>query len=186
MNKLFLGNISKKELGYLVGLYYGDGYSNYNTKDRHYRVEFYLNSRKDQDIKQLLKDILTRIGLISHTLKDKRYNCERIRISNKELMLFLKQNIKGIVKDKESKIGFISGLIDSDGYINLKKSTISIMNTDLTLLKKVVKFLRSMNIPSKLSKRVFSRKDKKISYRLNISVRFKNLKHISKKAGRNL
>lgn len=42
--------ISQKKLGYLVGFFIGDGYSNYNKKNRHYNVEFYFNSLRDKEM----------------------------------------------------------------------------------------------------------------------------------------
>ena len=45
INKIYPQNLSEKEMGYLIGFYVGDGYS-YFRKDKHYVVEFYLNSMR--------------------------------------------------------------------------------------------------------------------------------------------
>jgi len=59
IKKLKLEKLSQKELGYLIGLFDGDGHlDNYY---RHYDVEFHLNSLKDQDIMCQLLIILKKI-----------------------------------------------------------------------------------------------------------------------------
>ena len=45
-----LSNLSDLEKGYLFGLFEGDGYKYHDKKQRHYQVEFYLNSIKDIEI----------------------------------------------------------------------------------------------------------------------------------------
>ena len=57
-------NISKKEWGYLVGLYYGDGYINYHKKSRHYTIEFFLNSKNFKIICYKIKKL--KIKLQNH------------------------------------------------------------------------------------------------------------------------
>ena len=58
--------LSKKEWGYLFGLFEGDGYKLYDKKSRHYHVEFYLNSKNDKDIINFLVILLKKIELNPH------------------------------------------------------------------------------------------------------------------------
>ncbi len=37
-----LKKLSKNEIGYIIGMFVGDGYSYHDKKYRHYSVEFYL------------------------------------------------------------------------------------------------------------------------------------------------
>ena len=176
--------LSEKERGYLLGLFCGDGYAYHNKKDRHYSVDFYLNSKKDKDIHKRLIDLLRKIGLRVFVFKDTRFNCIRTRVHSKQFYHFC---IK-IYHSKSSNfdIGFMSGLIDSDGYVNFKKSTIQIINTNKKLLDKCREILYKFGIKANIKKRNISLKDKKHSYFLSIPVKFKRLKHFSIKAGRNL
>src|SRR3989344_1540021 len=105
--------IGKKELGYIIGLYIGDGYSNYNRKDRHYTVEFTLNSVRDTDIVSYLLDLLILLGLNPFLIKDKRYKAVKIKVNSKDFMHFIlecvdKLDRKEIDKDKDYMLGLIS------------------------------------------------------------------------------
>ena len=167
---------TKKELGYLVGLFAGDGYSIHDKNSRHYTVEFFLNSLRDIDIQTFLLKILSSMNLFPNITKDKRFNCNRIRVYSK---LFFNLIVKKFVYSRDFKLGFVSGLIDSDGYYNKKKSHIEIVNTNKKLLLKAKRFLTSLRIDSTVRKRVKSRKDRLISYRLYISIKFIRLKNVS-------
>ena len=182
MEKIELNNLSNKEIGYLIGLFYGDGYANYNKKDRHYNVEFYLHSERDKDIEIFLISLLKKLRLIFSVFKDKRFNCNRIRVHSKELYNFI--NLDKFYENDDFNLGFISGLVDSDGYVNLKKSTIQIINKNVKLLQKCRKILKKLDIDSNLVKKFKYFDDKNQIYYLSISIKFKRLKHISKKAGR--
>ena len=87
-------------------------------------------------------------------------------------------------KTKEFNLGFVSGLIDSEGHVNKKKSYILIVNTNKDILDKCKKFLGKIGIESSISKRLQSRKDKLDSYRMYVSVKFKRLKNLSIKTKR--
>lgn len=177
--------MSKKELGYLKGLFVGDGYKYHDKKSRKYYIEFYLNSTKDKNIINYLTSILRKAGLNIHFHKDKRFNCIRLRIVNKEFFKLFDKNVNKLHIVKGEKLGFISGIIDSEGYVSREKHFIEIVNTDLKLIKFLHKELDSLGINSLIRRRVKSIKDKSHSYRLYISVSFKRLKHLSVKAGIN-
>ena len=121
------------------------------------------------------------MNLFPNITKDKRFNCNRIRVHSK---LFFHLITKKFVYSRDFKLGFVSGLIDSDGYYNKKKSHIEIVNTNKKLLLKAKRFLTSLRIDSTVRKRVKSRKDRLISYRLYISIKFIRLKNVSIKIGR--
>jgi hypothetical protein len=177
-------NLSEKEKGYLFGLFEGDGYKLYNKKSRHYSIEWYLNSVKDKQIINFLKVLLNKLGLTPNLYQDKRFNCKRIRVYSKELFSIISKNINLIKKTNEFNLGFISGLIDSEGYISNKKSYIVIINTNKNILNQCKKILNKMNIYSSTNQRKLSKKDKLNSYRMYISVNFKRLNHLSIKAGK--
>ena len=86
-------NLSEEEKGYLFGLFEGDGYKYYDKKNRHYQVEFYLNSLRDIKIIKMLTILLKRIDINPNIYQDKRYNCKRIRVYSEELFKVLNKNI---------------------------------------------------------------------------------------------
>ena len=177
-------NLSLKEEGYLQGLFDGDGYVIYDKKSRHYQVDFYLNSEKDKDIIKFLLLLLKKKELNAQIYQDKRCHCKRIRIYSK---IFFNEVSKGNefkFNQKDFSLGYISSIIDSEGNINLKKSFISIVNTDIEIIKRCKKILSLFGIKSAIKLRKKSFKDRLNSYRLYISVKFKRLPHLSIKVGR--
>ncbi|MGC9058833.1 MAG: LAGLIDADG family homing endonuclease [Candidatus Aenigmatarchaeota archaeon] len=182
IKKLNLEKLSQKELGYLVGLFEGDGYA-YNSY-RHYNIEFYLNSLKDQDIVNQLLVILKKIDSNPHIIKDKRFNCLKVKVSSKlfyEMILRLSANNP---TNTDFKLGFISGIIDSDGYVNQAKRYIQITNTNKKLMEKIQIYLRTFNIESKITKKSRGMKDKLQRYSLYVPIKFLKIKNNSRKIKR--
>lgn len=177
-------NLNEKEKGYLFGMFEGDGYKIHDKKSRHYHIEFYLNSIKDKEIIDFIVSLLKKIKLNPNLYQDKRYNCKRIRVYSKELFEIISKNINLSDKLDDFKLGFVSGLIDSEGHVNKKKSYIMIVNTNEDILDKCKKFLEEIGIESSINKRLQSRKDKLDSYRMYVSVKFKRLKNLSIKTKR--
>ncbi|MBU3926124.1 LAGLIDADG family homing endonuclease [Patescibacteria group bacterium] len=177
-------NLSVKERGYLFGLFEGDGYKIYDKKSRHYQIEFYLNSVKDKKIIKYVVYLLSKIGLKPNLYQDKRYNCKRIRVYSKQLFEILKRNINLQNKTKDFNLGFVSGLIDSEGHVRKDKSYIMIITTNKRVLEDCERYLNKVKIDSNISKRILSIKDKCFSYRMYVSVKFKNLLHLSIKTKR--
>jgi DNA gyrase subunit A len=176
-------NLTEKEKGYLFGLFEGDGYKIHDKKSRHYTVEFYLNSVSDKRIISYLISLLNKIGLNPNVYQDKRCDCKRIRVYSKGLFYNIFKKIKLGDKNKEFNVGFISGLIDSEGYVHNKKSYIMIINTNKKILEEIKNFLESINIITNFNKRSPSKKDKLDSYRMYVPISFKRLNHLSIKAG---
>jgi hypothetical protein len=175
--------LTEIEKGYLFGLFEGDGYKFYDKKSRHYHVEFYFNSVKDIKIIIRLIGLLKKIGFSPNSYKDKRFNCLRIRLYSKSLYHLLIKSIELVNKSGDFSLGYISGLIDSEGHVNKSKNYILVINTNKKVLEQSKKFLKDFGIKSSISLRKKYRKDKKNSYRMYISVNFKSLNHVSIKAG---
>ena len=79
MNRIKTG-FNALEEGYIDGYFQGDGYANYNKKDRHYRTEFFPNSERDKDIRLKLETLLKGMGLKFSGKKDPRSDSWRIRV----------------------------------------------------------------------------------------------------------
>jgi len=176
-------SISEKEKGYLFGLFEGDGYKLYDERSRHYQVEFYLNSERDKKIIDFVAGALNKLNLNPNQYQDKRFSCKRVRVYSKSLFELIKKDIDFKDRGTDFKIGFVSGLIDSEGYVNNKKGYIMVVNTNKRVLDECKKFLDSIGIHSSVSLRKPSIKDKSKSYRMYISVSFKRVAHLSIKAG---
>lgn len=173
-NRISLSKLTGMEIGYLIGLFVGDGYSYYDKKHRHYTVEFHLHSERNKTIQKFLIKILKKLGLRVFIMKDKRYNCNRVRVYSK--MLFESLNLGLLDKDDINMgLGFVSGLIDSEGYVNHKKSFVNIVNTNKEMLNLAKNILKKLNIESKIHERGKSKKDKKKSYILYIPYKIKDI-----------
>jgi hypothetical protein len=175
--------IKKKEFGYLKGFFIGDGYKYHDKRWRKYYIEFYVNSKRDKAILHLLLSIFRKTKLNSQLYKDKRFNCIRLRIVNKEFYKFFEKDFKKMSICKGEVLGFISGMVDAEGYVNNQKSFIQVVNTNLQVLKFIRKELYKKGITSSINDKWVSYKMKKRSYVLYISVKFKRLSHLSIKAG---
>jgi len=171
--------LGEKERGYLFGLFEGDGYRYHDKKSRHYHVEFYLNSIRDREIILFLISLLRKAGLNPSEYLDKRYNCKRIRVYNKEFFEIISKNIDISSYSNEFNLGYVSGIIDSEGHVDSKRHYIAIANTNSKMLHLCKNFLNKIGLNASINKRKKGVKDTLDAYRMYISVKFKRLKHIS-------
>ena len=86
--------VSQIELGYIVGLFIGYGYSYHSVRDRHYRVEFCFNSKRDVCIMNRAAGILKRLGLTPFVVKDKRVDAVYLRVNSKWLFDIINKEYK--------------------------------------------------------------------------------------------
>ncbi|MDD5133739.1 MAG: LAGLIDADG family homing endonuclease [Candidatus Nanoarchaeia archaeon] len=179
-----INKISKKDMGYIIGLFLGDGYKNYNKNDRHYRVEFYLNSLKDLDILKRMNLILKKMELTPFTLKDKRCNSIKIYVNSKEFFNFIENEVNMLKKlklNKDYKMGLISGFIDAEGYVG---------HGDIVLTqgdKQTLLFFQKICENYDLKNRIYWSKSYGMGkgvWRLRVSTTFKYLSHNSCKVNR--
>lgn len=181
--------LSQKELGYVVGFFIGDGYSNYNKKNRHYIVEFYFNSLRDKQMIKFINDLLQKVGLNVRRQKDKRYNSIRLRVSSKEFMFFiisktseLFDETKKTTLSKDYKIGVISGFIDAEGYVN--NGEIQLTQKDKTVLIMIKELCKDLSIATRKFYSTKNYKTDNLIWRLRISTKFKYMPHNSYKVKR--
>ena len=183
------GNLSEKEKGYELGLFIGDGYLYYNKNDRHYSVEFYLNSLKDLDIQAQLIHILTKLGFIPGVFKDPRFNANRIRVHSKLFLAFIKEQLEKFKLHSthlrrsfrlDFLLGVISGFIDAEGH--LAHGTIFIAQKDGAIMRAMQSICEILNIKCA----IWETRNTPSGYiwRGRISTSFKYLPHNSKKVER--
>jgi len=123
--------LSEKELGYLVGMFVGDGTHIIKTGRGTYITKFSLDKRRDDDVATHV------CGLFAKGDKRVAQRIERnsitLRVFSKEFVNFLAKHVerieqsnthrkKKLLIDYEKwseafKLGFVGGLIDSDGHV---------------------------------------------------------------------
>ena len=186
MRKIETENLTEKDKGYLVGLFLGDGYAMHSRKDRHYNTEFYLNSIRDSDIQQYLVFLLEKANIVPQIAKDPRYNVNRIRASSKLFFQFLQKELAEFESNGVTQtglpflLGFISGLIDSEGWV--AHGTILITQKDDELVRQIELACEKLDIHC-TSKQRDNTSNNKI-WRVYVSTSFKYLTHVSRKVGR--
>ena len=127
--------------------------------------------------------ILKKIGINPYTMN--HHGCLIIRFNSKEFFKFIKDEMTKVKnnKDKDFMIGFISGFIDSDGYVsygnivvtNIKKEIIDVTNN----------FYKKLKIKTKIwSQNTFFKGKVFNIWRLRIGTSFKYEKHYSQKLNR--
>lgn len=174
-----LNRLIDGEKGYLVGLYIGDGYLYYDGW-RHYKVNFFLNPKTDKDIIEYTTILLKKIGLSPYIMT--HHGCLIIRLNSKEFYTYLIKKAQNIFheENKEFIVGFVSGFIDSDGYVT--KGDIVISNKNKKLLEITQLFFERLNVYTKLWKQNNNINLKNFNiWRLRIGTRFKYKKHYSRK-----
>jgi intein-encoded DNA endonuclease-like protein len=179
--KIQIINLNEGEKGYLYGLFIGDG-NLHHDNDRHYRINFYFNPKKDVDIVEYTVFLLKKIGLLPYITL--HHGCIIVRINSKSFYIFLKKfRLNLCTKNINFMIGFIAGLIDSDGYV--APGDIVISNKSKNLLKIAQLFCKKIEINTKLwsQKSVCNGKIFSI-WRLRIGTRFKYKQQYSRKIQR--
>ncbi|ADY73797.1 DNA gyrase, A subunit [Desulfurobacterium thermolithotrophum DSM 11699] len=146
-----------EEVAYLTGLFCGDGWI---EKDKRGYHRFGLTIPSLPEAVEKAKRILEKIG-IPVSFSEIRSD---IRVSSsftKKLMEILEcdENINALTKKipswlfeskKEVILSFLSGLIDSDGFVHRKRNVIIIALTSRKLVEELQLLLFSLGIPSKL------------------------------------
>lgn len=137
MTYLNLSVLSEKEQGYLVGMFVGDGSLIIKRKQGRYLTKFTLDAERDQDIANYLLSIFKKANK-GITRYDERSSLV-FKVYSKEFVEFLLKHVT-YIKQRSSrrrrkilinperwtivfKLGFVSGLIDSDGHVYYNKRT---------------------------------------------------------------
>ncbi len=183
LNKINLSKLKDKEKAYLVGMLIGDGYL-YHDKWRHYKINIFLNPIKDMDIAYFIISLLKKIGINSYFMD--HHGCLILRFNSKLFFEFFNEEIQHIKDNDENNdymIGFISGFIDSDGYVSYGEIVISNVNKEWIGTTEF--FCKRLNISTRVWKQnnIFHGKKFDI-WRLRISTSFKYEKHYSQKLNR--
>ncbi len=165
-----LNKLSERERGYVCGFYVGDGNIFIYPKQWIYRVRFhtFIGEKHIQEkIVTLFRKLCNNIRIYEtkdHTLI--------IEIHSKDLVTGIQGLVTkdGLYKENLSKnflIGFIEGMIDSDGYVQRNYAEITTMN--VRLKNNLVTTLKMLNIDCNI--RTFaSHLSKNKGYRVGFSL----------------
>jgi len=175
-------NLNEKEKGYLFGLLAGDGYL-YKDRWRHYKTNIFLNPNKDLDIAIFTESLLNKIGIHPYFMYNR--GCLILRFNSKHFFQYISSRIGRLnhKNDKNFFLGFISGLVDSDGYVT--KGEIVISNKNKNFIDITEKFCKKMGVKTRIWNQNSNFKGKVSSiWRIRISTSFKYEKHYSQKINR--
>lgn len=127
----------REELGEIIGAFAGDGNFSFYRKLYHYKITFYLSKHEDNYAKRLSKLILLVFNKKPYIWNSKKSNCILICVYGKTIYKNLKKyltwgndktfsvRLKNMdVLDKLFLRGFLNGLVNTDGCVNIPKKRI--------------------------------------------------------------
>ena len=171
-NKVNLNKLTKKEWGYLLGFYVGDGNIFIKKKIGVYRLRIYTYY-KERDIQQNIIKLLSKILKNVRSYKDKD-NTYTVEIHSKDLLDKIKKfaNKKGLIKKTNKNLiyGFIEGLIDSDGYV--KRNYVEITTSVGELKENITDLLERLKLKYNI-RNYTSPLSNKIGWRVGFSLNSK-------------
>ena len=167
--KMDLSNLSEFERGYITGMFVGDGNFDIRKENYSYRVVFNLNRKSEQPIISHLIKILKKGGANPYVSNYR--NLSKVIVVSKRLYEYLNTfvvykksrrgnkviNKKICIKNfsswsKDFKFGFISGLLDSDGYVGPHGNGIRafIFTSSHRLATQVYQIVKSLNLEASI------------------------------------
>lgn len=165
MTQLKLDVLSEKEQGYLVGMFVGDGTHVIKKNKGIYITKFSLDKGRDEDIASYICSVFAKASKRVGQRIDG--NSITLRLFSKEFVNYLAGHVrrtgqsntrrkKKLLIDYEKwskafKLGFISGLVDSDGHVYLdqkrgKRFGTLIRTADSDLRDQIISVLKSLDV----------------------------------------
>ncbi|HDQ59999.1 MAG TPA: hypothetical protein ENN30_02285 [Candidatus Woesearchaeota archaeon] len=149
MKKLAVKRVKSKQMGYLVGLFLGDGYAYHDKNSRHYTVEFSLHRKKDKSVIKKLVELFKKLKFKVYKIKENRSKSVKLRLHSKALMELIQKKQKEFFKKKyffeDYKLGVVSGYIDAEGKVAGTRKIV-LREKKLRLLRIIKKFCSSLGI----------------------------------------
>lgn len=160
---VIINRSSDEKIGEIIGIFAGDGNYNYDLKTGNYRIRIYFNKKEEE----ILNYYASLIKFISN--KKPRIYLSRsmkiIAIDSKKLIEFIKENLawerrnktrtimlKKTIKhySKNFIVGFLRGLIDSDGYVRKERKEIYFGSVSKNLIKNFANSLELFDFKYKI------------------------------------
>lgn len=179
LRKDFIVNINEFQIGELIGAFAGDGSYVYRLRDKQdlkkggqYIIRYHLSMKDDLQYAEYLKNILIQMNLNPHLYKRESNGTLELTLSSKSFILFIKKYLiwdgkktysvclKENIKDYSDEFirGFVRGLMDTDGYVEI--SNVGIMCVSGDLIKNLRDIFDSLGIKYKFSIKIFKEKRK--------------------------
>jgi len=145
--------LSKREQGYLLGIFVGDGNVFVNEKKGIYRVRFCL-TKGEAAIQKIISLLQKLFKFHKIQVYNDRKNETLIEVHSKSLVQKLyeilnNKTLKTVKQDSETLCGLIEGIIDSDGYV--KGRTAEIKSSNKQLVSQICYLLDKIGIKYKLT-----------------------------------
>lgn len=159
----------QEAIGEICGAFAGDG-NYYRDKNYKYRIRFTLNIKEDywKNLAEFLEENLDKKPRINH---QEKYGRTDLRYESKPLLEFLKKHLTwekedktGTIKlkdkkySKKFKIGFLRGLLDTDGYKDTTRRRYCFSTVSPELAKDISRILGDLDVPCK-SKKYMDKRD---------------------------
>ncbi len=141
---------SKRELGYIVGFFVGDGSRIMDERSGHYGAQFGLDAKRDSEITSFLCQLFEKSGKRVTLYSAGTWLV--MKVYSKSLLVFF----QGFVKYEENNgkahkalvsiptwsrdfvVGFVGGLIDADGHVHKNKRRRGHFGVDITTVNSVL------------------------------------------------
>lgn len=150
----------REELGEIIGAFAGDGNLSFYRKLYHYKITFYLSNYEDDYAKRLVKLILLVFNKKPYIWNSKKSNCILVSVYGKKICDTIKRfltwendktfsvRLKDMNSlDKPFLIGFLNGLVNTDGAVNIPKKRVMFATISKELRQQASKILNGFNIP---------------------------------------
>jgi hypothetical protein len=157
---------SKRELGYIVGFYVGDGSRIEEKRSGHYGAKFSLDAKNDLDIASSLQTLFEKSGKRVTLYSEGSWLT--MKVYSKTLLAILQGYVKydqdnegkhkvlvnPSVWYRDFKLGFLGGMIDADGHVLKNKREIGhfgavIVTANPTLARQLIGLLNGARIRNK-------------------------------------
>jgi len=148
--RLDLDALDERERGYVVGFFVGDGSRFSRMKSGHYGVKFAFDAKRDVEIASFLCAIFAKAGKQTRPYQEETWLI--MKVYSQKLLAFLSRfvdyvEIEGRKRKMlvglndwsyEFRLGFLSGLIDSDGHVHRNKRGRGHFGADITTMNQAL------------------------------------------------
>lgn len=160
---------NKRELGYIVGFFVGDGSQILDKRSGHYGVQFGLDAIRDSEITSFLRSLFEESGKRVTLYSAGTWLI--MKVYSKSFLTFLHGFVKYEQDNGEIRkvlvgtttwprafaLGFVGGLIDADGHVHKNKRRKGHFGADITtvnssLVEQLIDIFNRLGLKPKVSK----------------------------------
>lgn len=162
---IIIDKSDEQKIGEFIGLFAGDGSYFFEKYTHIHRIRIHLN-KKEVDIIRHYSKVIEKLFGKSPNLVDEKY-CVALELRSKEVINFIRtylewcdkktytvRLVKTYTPSKDFLMGFLRGLIDSDGYVRRTSAEVHFGSTSVNLHKNFIDALTIMKIKSKCNTQI--------------------------------